>query len=379
MKPALGPAIALMALSLSGCAVDYGPIRHSAYVAFDRCKPIAGTQVDTSTRPLFLVTSRLPDCRSSDIALLNHRSDQPELRFGYFAAPVEHGKLTKEAVAFSYKDDWWNALRASGKRSGKVLLYVHGYNEPFASVATDVAQIRRMTRFIGPVIAYTWPSQHSTPRYGADETNLNWDLQRFREFLLKLAESEEIQEVIVVTHSLGVRLAAPGIEYVDERGQGGKFRKIIFASPDIDREDFEQTFGKTLVPAARIEEGRRITVYASLNDKALALSRRVHGYPRLGSPFCFDPNEPGKVDARSKSRRCYGGAAVSGLTLIDTTDISHGIYGHSDYLRSGAACLDFIDVVNGMNSRSRRLGTYASHAFRLAANSTSGTSCQRLK
>ena len=70
--------VAACALSLSGCslaAVDYGKVRHAEYVADPRCTAQPGAVVDGDARPLFFATTRLPDCRTSDISLLRHRGD----------------------------------------------------------------------------------------------------------------------------------------------------------------------------------------------------------------------------------------------------------------------------------------------------------------
>ena len=56
--------------------------------------------------------------------------------------------------------------------------------------------------------------------------------------------------------------------------------------------------GEEVLAARRVNNDRRITVYASLNDKALAVSRALHGYPRLGSPYCFNPFEAADLKAK---------------------------------------------------------------------------------
>ena len=80
----------LALVPLSGCsiaAVDYGKVRHAEYVADPRCTAQAGAVVDGEALPYFFATSRLPDCRTSEIELLHHRGDQ--MRYGRFNAPRE--------------------------------------------------------------------------------------------------------------------------------------------------------------------------------------------------------------------------------------------------------------------------------------------------
>ena len=114
------PCPLLACLLLSGCIspVDYGEVRHTAYVADPRCAAAAGASVDAAALPLFFVTSRLPDCRTEAITLTNHRGDI--VRYGRFAAPRESEiggrKKFRTPMAFQNEGDWWQALQAETDR-----------------------------------------------------------------------------------------------------------------------------------------------------------------------------------------------------------------------------------------------------------------------
>lgn len=362
----------LAALPLAGCItpVEYGKVRHTDYVADPRCTAQPGAPVDGAALPLFFATSRLPDCRTDDIQLLRHRGDK--MRYGRFAAPHEvkvgRDKKLRTPMAFQDTNDWWRALQAeTDRRQGRVLLYVHGYRETFASTSKDAAQIQRMTGFDGPVIEYSWPSQGEILGYAVDETNMYHDVRNFRVFLKTLAERPWVKEIIIVSHSLGARLVVPAIAYVDRASataDSSNISNIILASPDIDRETFERDIAGDVLAPARVARGRHISVYVSLKDKALAASRALHGYPRLGSPYCFDPFEAADLKAKGLPERCYP-VAIAGMTVIDTTDVSRTSTGHSNFLRSAVACRDFVDVVAGKRSRPERIATHLAHVFRL--------------
>ena len=363
---------ALGSLALSGCItpVKYGKVRHADYVADPRCTAQPGAAVDGATLPLFFATSRLPDCRTDDIRLLRHRGDR--MRYGRFAAPVEvkigRDKALRTPLAFQDTADWWRALQAeTDRKQGRVLLYVHGYRETFETTSKDAAQIQRMTGFDGPVIEYSWPSQGEILGYAVDETNMYHDVRNFRDFLKTLAERPWVKEIIIVSHSLGARLVVPAIAYVDRASptaDSSNISNIILASPDIDRETFERDIAGDVLAPARVARGRHINVYVSLKDKALAASRALHGYPRLGSPYCFDPFEAADLQAKGLPARCYP-VEISGMTVIDTTDISRTSTGHSNFLRSAVACRDFVDVVAGKRARPERIATELAHVFRL--------------
>ncbi len=365
--------VAFAALTLAGCvtAVDYGDIPHADYVAADRCAPAPGAPVDAAALPLFVVTSRLPDCRTPAIRLLGHRGDR--VRYGRFAAPREMELANGDTdfvtpLAFAAPGDWWQALRAEAdRREGRVLLYVHGYRENFETTSKDTAQIARMTGFDGPVIQYSWPSQGKILSYAVDETNMYHDVRNFRTFLRTLAEQGWVKEIIVVSHSLGARLVVPAIAYVDRtstRADSSNISNIVLASPDIDRETFERDIAAEVLTPRRVARGRRITAYVSHSDRALAASRTLHGYPRLGSPYCFDPFKAKDLEAKGLPVRCYA-AATPGLTIVDTTDVSRGTTGHGNFLRSAPVCHDFVAVVADETARSERTPTHLPHVFRL--------------
>ena len=385
----LRPVILGLPLFAVACIspVDYGIIRHADYVANGRCdRPDNGdlTNVtDLKDKPFFVVTSRLPDCLADDIKLLNHRGDK--VRFGRFGTPQdaldEKDKTDGRSVPFAISNEtqWWTDLsKTMGSTDGRVLLYVHGYRETFFTSSRDTAQIARLTNFTGPVIQYSWPSQGQLLKYTVDETNMYWDERNFRKFLTKLAQQSWTKEIVLVSHSLGARLILPAVEFVDRNSSNAdssNISNIILASPDVDRQDFERDIAEEILSARRVNNDRRITVYASAKDSALSLSDDVHGYPRLGFPRCFDPFKAAALKEKGLPERCYAAKSEydvlpekSGLTIIDTTAVSEGRVGHGDYLRSAIACQDFAAVVNGERGAIKgREPTRLSYVFTLAA------------
>lgn len=362
-------AFAFLPLTACITPVQYGKVRHADYVADPRCSAQPGALVDDAALPLFFVTSRLPDCRTDTITLLSHRADK--VRYGRFAKPAETNiggkKKLRTPMAFQEEGDWWQALQTeTHRRQGRVLLYVHGYRETFETTSKDAAQIARMTGFDGPVIEYSWPSQGEVLKYAVDETNMYHDVRNFREFLRTLADKAWMKEIVIVSHSLGARLVIPAVGTVDRisrrADRTGNISNIILASPDIDRETFERNIVEEVLSPDRVAQGRHITIYVSAKDRALAVSRAVHGYPRLGSPYCFDPFEAAELKAKGLPERCFVNA-IPGVTLIDTTEVSRGQSGHSNFLRSAAACRDFVDAVAGKMTRPDRIVTPQPHVF----------------
>lgn len=364
--------------------VRYGAIPHGDYIANERCRPGEQPPELLADKPYFTVTSRLPDCRSDKIALISQRSDI--IRYGRFGDPAEmqitdaKGKTkTKQSIPFALSNNqqWWDDLAAeTQRRDGRILLYVHGFRESFFTSARDSAQIARLSGLDIPMVHYSWPSQGKFLKYAADETNMYYNERQFRSFLTKLAQQPWTKEIILVAHSLGVRLVIPAIEFVDRNSSNAdssNISNIILASPDVDREDFERDIAETVLTMRRVNNDRRITVYLSAKDRALGLSYNFHGYPRLGRPDCFNPFEAASLQEQGHPERCYAAKTEydtqpekSGLTIIDTTAISRGQTGHSDYLRSALACSDFVAVVNGTETQtSKRRATRLLHVFTL--------------
>jgi esterase/lipase superfamily enzyme len=132
-----------------------------------------------------------------------------------------------------------------------------------------------------------------------------------------------VKEIVIVGHSLGARLVIPAIEYVDANSgieDASNISNIILASPDVDREDFERDIIEVVLSTQRVNNDRRITAYVSGKDKALAISRSLHGYPRLGSPYCFNPFEAAELRAAGRPERCY---AAKGRYTQEPTKSGH--------------------------------------------------------
>ncbi|MEH6790079.1 alpha/beta hydrolase [Parasphingorhabdus sp.] len=376
----------LLPFLLTACIspVQYGPIPHSDYIANDRCRPGTQPADELAGKPYFAVISRLPDCRTEPVELLSQRSDV--IRYARFGDPADmditdaKGKVkTQKRIPMVMNNDqqWWDDLAAATqKRDGRILLYVHGFRETFFTSARDSAQIARLAGLDIPMVHYSWPSQGELLKYAADETNMYYNERQFRSFLIKLAQQPWTKEIILVAHSLGVRLAIPAIEFVDRNSSNAdssNISNIILAAPDIDRQDFERDIAETVLTMRRVNNDRRITVYVSAKDRALGLSYNFHGYPRLGRPDCFNPFEAESLRAQGYPERCYAAKTrydtepeKSGLTIVDTTAVSRGQIGHSDYLRSALACSDFAAVINGTASKANaRQPTRLAHVFAL--------------
>lgn len=204
---------------------------------------------------------------------------------------------------------------AAGSTSRDALVFIHGYRVSFADAARRAAQIAYDLQFPGLPMLYSWPSEARALRYAVDEDNARWSLPHFREFL-RLLRDRVGCPVHVIAHSMGNRVlaealgAGSGSDQVAHNAEGtadaGSLGHMVFAAPDMDAGvfiDLAHSFAQA---------SGRFTLYASSNDRALRLSRRLKKYPRAG--------QSGK-----------GIVVVSGVDTIDATALDTGLMSHSYY------------------------------------------------
>jgi esterase/lipase superfamily enzyme len=115
--------------------------------------------------------------------------------------------------------------------------------------------------------------------------------------------------------------------------------QVIFAAPDIDSDTF--------VDLAREfhRQASRFTLYASSKDRALIVSKTVHGYPRAGDAG------PGLIIA-------------NGVDTVDATAVDTSLMGHSYIGENSSVLSDVFDLLIDGPAPERR--------FRLAPRQRAG-------
>lgn len=153
-----------------------------------------------------------------------------------------------------------------------VLLYVHGYNETFPSAARSAGQLSHSLGYAGRTALFTWPSGGGLLDYAYDRESALWSRDGFTQALKALAANPIVGRIHIVAHSMGSFLTLEGLrELRDTPGFIDKIGAVVFASPDVDIDAFEQTMSK-LGPLAK-----RTTVIIDPGDRALAVSARIAG------------------------------------------------------------------------------------------------------
>jgi esterase/lipase superfamily enzyme len=213
------------------------------------------------------------------------------------------------------------AVADSGPR---VVLYVHGFNIGFEKGCRRAARLQHNLQIDGRILLFSWPSNGNFLNYLHDIADLEWTSVHLEKVLLTLAATYGGANVDLIGHSLGARGLSTVLANLTAARQQ-PFGSLILVAPDMDREMFNRD-----LPRLR-QSVTDITLYVSDRDKALALSRRLNGYPRLGE--------------------AEEGVTYSGVNLVDVSSTDdEGPSGHRYHLFNPAVVEDMRSVVDAGNS-----------------------------
>lgn len=222
------------------------------------------------------------------------------------------------------------AVKSSDFRAAFV--FVHGYNRAFGQVAASTADFYQNINFSGIPIFWSWPSTNNPAGYVEDRNNVRWGRPHLAAFIRDVLENSGAETVHILGHSMGGFAVAEAFlhDLIPNGLDTTKIGELVLLAPDIDAEVFRQDIGPKLVDA-----GLNITLYASSNDKAMASSHAINGYPRAGDSF-------------------DGATIVPGIETIDATAANNSILGHSYFEESQAVGSDLAALLNQRMSAADR-------------------------
>ncbi|MBN2579016.1 MAG: alpha/beta fold hydrolase [Pirellulales bacterium] len=211
-------------------------------------------------------------------------------------------------------------------------VFVHGYNVSFEDAARRTAQMAYDLKFDGAPVFYSWPSQASMLGYTVDETNVEWSVPHLKQFLTDLAAQSGAKQIHLVAHSMGNRALTSALKELASLPESDrpKFNEVLLTAPDVDADTFKERIAPALAQTAR-----RITLYASSNDEALAASKKVHGYPRAG--------ESGE-----------NMVIVPGIETVDVSAVDTSLLGHCYYGDNRSVLADIFEVLHDAKPPSQR-------------------------
>ena len=229
-----------------------------------------------------------------------------ESRFSLAAAGIGDWRLDAvEPVSGEVSD-----LLAQGG-GGDVLIYVHGFKQTFETAALDAAHLADGIKFRGQTMVFSWPSKAGLFDYAYDRDSAMWSRDNFERVLQSVVTTPGAGRVHIVAHSMGTMLTLESLRQLYARSgdsAADRIGAVVFASPDIDMD----VFSSAVIRIGPL--GRKITVVAATNDRALALSGRLAGGMT-------------RVGAAEK-------AAIEqlGVRVIDASDAGWGIINHDLFL-----------------------------------------------
>jgi esterase/lipase superfamily enzyme len=170
------------------------------------------------------------------------------------------------------------------KGHGRVLVFVHGYNNRFADAVFSLAQIAHDSRAPAVPVLFTWPSRGRLMAYAYDRASTNTSRDALEGVLTALVNNPRVTEISILAHSMGNWLTLETLRQMAIRSGRVpvKIRQVMLAAPDVDVDEFRAQLN-AIGPVRP-----QMTLFVSRDDRALAVSQRVWGsVARLGA---VDPN-----------------------------------------------------------------------------------------
>lgn len=162
--------------------------------------------------------------------------------------------------------------------SDQALVFIHGFTVSHDDALRRAAQLAFDLKFDGPTFVFTWPAKSELLDYFRANRSAISSSRDLRAFLESVLLQTGARRVHIIAHSMGntVLITAIGQMLQELPSTETRLGEIIFAAPDAD--------GATLATVSdRLPKAvRRLTLYASAEDRALWLSSRLWGKTRAG-------------------------------------------------------------------------------------------------
>lgn len=223
-------------------------------------------------------------------------------RNGYFYIP---DALIDIHTIHRLPDDQFLQTLKQSIGSKRPILYIHGYNMSFERSCKQAALFEQNLGVDNRVILFSWPSDGAFLNYTRDEADVQWSVSPLESVLEQMQFHFGSGGFDVVAHSLGAR----GLVYAlnnlahEDKEELPILNQLVLVAPDVDAGIFNQALGRVR-PLVK-----HLSLYVSKNDKPLALSAEVHGYPRLGETGAHlqGLNEVEIVDLSDLTVRSFSG------------------------------------------------------------------------
>ncbi len=347
--------LACTGLLLSGCASPGGKVSLS---------PLASTAEVTQTRRLLAVTTRTPASDEGKGELFSagrgdglhyvslNLSMPPDRPAGAVPTQAENPDPRKHIALIAAENldqrNFGSLLKSAPFAKRRVLIFIHGFNTSFDEAVVRLAQIVEDTHFQGVPILFSWPSGGEVTDYGYDKDSANFSRDGLEKLLIAIAREPNVEGIDIFAHSMGNWLTLETLRQLaiaNDQRTLKRLGTIVLAEPDVDMDVFTTQLARLGTLKSHI------SLYASKDDRALELSRRLFG---------------GKIRAGENTdleqfRRL-------GITAHDLSDVAGGIGRNHDKAFGDETTLAEIGRLIGKGTPAYASGPDASTAPRSAAS-----------
>jgi esterase/lipase superfamily enzyme len=251
--------------------------------------------------------------------------------------------------------DLQRRLAAAPKK--EILLFVHGFNETFATASYTAAEL---CHFLGreQVCAFfTWPASTTGNfliSYTTTTESAEYAVEHLKKTIRNLATTAGVEKLQILAHSRGTALTLRAVRELSieaiaagrEPAELYKIDNLVLLSPDIDIEVAGQEITSflsdpdlvTLWPDARLPRflQGRLTIYASPEDRALWVSRILFRSRRRVGQL-----RPG--DMPERIQRYF--EAAGRLDVISYEGERTDLFGHSYFTTNPQVSTDLIELI----------------------------------
>lgn len=289
-------------------------------------EPVVETSPDATLLPIMVATTRAPSA-SRGVLFSGERGSNIDLTEIVVSIPPAKNRqvgqvqwpkklppnpatdfATASVTPVTSMEEIQKWLRKNRSPNGRLLIFVHGFNNRYESAVYRFAQIAHDSGAAATPVLFTWPSRGSVFAYGYDKESTNYSRTALESLLTAAVHNPEIKEVTVLAHSMGTWLTVEALRQMAIRNNGvpSKIQNVILAAPDLDIDVFRVQL------ADMGPKKPKFTVFVSRDDRALDLSRRISG----------NVDRLGQIDINNAE---YGAVlAQEGITLLDLSALQAG-------------------------------------------------------
>jgi esterase/lipase superfamily enzyme len=269
-----------LAVSVSACASPgkgfLVPLDKAAQVSHTRTiiAVTTRTPADDPEKGEIFAGGRAPDVHVMALTL----SMPPGRAAGAIPTSTDKPDPAKHIALVSARPMSWAEfgalLKTPSFKGRRALVFTHGFNTQFDDSVVRFAQIVEDTDFKGIPVLFSWPSRGGVTDYGYDKDSANFSRDALESLLVRLSREPNVAGVDMFAHSMGNWLTLETFRQIaiaKDQKTLDSIKQVVLAAPDVDMDVFRTQVGR--LGALR----SRITLYASKDDHALQLSRRLFG------------------------------------------------------------------------------------------------------